>query len=350
MPKNLLLLFIFFTVALHSFAQTDPLIDSLLNKKNPPRKTVRIDTAKKYIAVQKLKNSIAVLKPDSSNYTNDSTKNALADSLQNNVVQINSDSTRLNAVKHLTWKEDTSFTNLFKLDFNKNKLSYSLIEDARTPQSKDILFYTLALILLFLGFIKTFFSQYYNYIFRSFFQTTFGQKQNREIVLQDNLPSLLTNILFFLSVGLFIALAVEKDYEIPVPFLKVFLYCVSLLAIIYFGKFLVIRFLGWTFHVQNVAENYISLVFLINKFAGIIIIPLLLLFAFSENSFSEILITLIIAMFILLLFFRFIKALSLFKSRSRIHPFHFFLYLCIVEIIPTIVICKILFNKLKGIF
>ncbi len=273
----------------------------------------------------------------------DSSQNDSAVNVSNNI-----HSTEKN---QLSWQQDTLFTSLFKISFaNKNKKAILFAGDERTVESKDILFYTLAALVLFLAVIKISFPKYFMNIFRSFFQAAFRQKQSRDVLLQNNLPSLLTNILFFLAGGLFIALVAAKHSWTNISFWWLCFYCTLLLACIYGGKFLFIRFSGWVFRADEAASNYIFIVFLVNKIIGIVVIPLLLLLAFADAAAVNVIVTVCGSVCILLLLYRYVMILSFLRNKLKINPFHFFIYLCTVEVLPMLIIYKLLFNKINIVF
>jgi hypothetical protein len=342
MVKHLLfILFLFFS--LHCFCQ----IDSAVNKSI----SVKTDSLSKNNIPQKplLKDSSTAIAIDS---TADSAKISARDSLRNGSEKIVSNNEIHPAVAmHLSWQQDTLFTNLFKFHFiSKNVKAIIITEEERKVDSKDILFYTLAGLVFFLAVIKISFPKYFMNIFRSFLEAGFRQKQSREVLLQNNLPSLLTNILFFLTAGLFIALVSSKHTWINISFWWLYLYCAILLFCVYGGKFLFILFSGWVFRAKEAAGNYIFIVFLVNKVLGIMFIPLLLLLAFADLQEANVIITVCGSVCILLLLYRYIMILSFLRSKLKINPFHFFIYLCTVEILPMLIIYKVLFNKINIVF
>ena len=339
----LLILFFFFT--LHSIGQTDSFTSkgNSANRELPKTKdkpeTTQIQTDK-----QSIMNDSAELAAD------DSAKIAEMDSLKDstNFVQV---PVIRDTVKPLSWQNDDLLTNLFKMALKaKDSNQIFLIQDERQGRSKDILFYALVGLFLFLGLIKTAFSKYFQNIFSSFFSTSFRQKHYRGDLFQNNLPSLLTNILFFLSGGLFVALIFVKQKWITIPFWWLYLYSACLLAAIYIGKFIVISLTGWIFKVRETAKTYVFIVFLVNKIAGIVILPLILFLAFANGEEVGIATTTGVVVLILLLLYRYIMMLSFLKYKSRVSPFHFFVYLCCVEILPMLVIFKVLFNKINIVF
>ncbi len=234
------------------------------------------------------------------------------------------------------------------LGFDKTPV-YMLMK-ARTTESKDTVFYLLAGLLFFVGFTKLLFPKYFQNTFRLFFQTSFRQKQTRDQLLQQSLGSLLLNLLFFFSSACYLTLVLEHYDWSVFPFWKLLLYSLILLAVLYIVKFIFLRFAGWIFNAKEGAETYIFIVFLINKIIGVMLIPFILVIAFAEPSLVDAAITASVILLIMLFVYRYFVSLKSFRRDLHISPFHFFLYLCGVEIVPLLIVGKVVFNYIDGRF
>lgn len=364
--KFYLLLFIILPFVFVAVAQTDS--NKIRGNAKPvqktvPNRTVRKDSpVKKPVVVKTVKDSLVKKRPaitklpvkDSVGTSRpDSVKKAvlIADSLHKYAV----DSIKQDSLKRIagirkkvihTWQNDTTFNKIFDVPYLPVKAKPLVRIDAiREADSKDLLFYVLTGMLFFLGFIRLFFPKYFTNVFRMFFQTSFRQKQTREQLVQDRLPSLLMNIFFAMVGGVFIALAAERNNWFKmVDFWLVLLYCSGLLVGIYMIKYLVLQFTGWVFNARESANTYSFIVFLINKMLAIALLPLLLLYAFSSEEINKVLITIITCMVVFMFGYRYIVSLSTIRGNLKVNAIHFFIYLCAVEIVPMIIIYKVLFN------
>ncbi len=225
-----------------------------------------------------------------------------------------------------------------------------MVMKERIPNSKDKVFYLLVGLLFFVAFTRLLFPKYFHNTFRLFFQTSFRQKQTRDQLLQQSMGSLLLNLLFFLSGAVYITLIADFYGWSLFPFWKLLLYSLALLMGLYIGKFLFLSFAGWAFNAKEGAETYIFIVFLINKIIGVMLIPFILVIAFADPSLVEAAVTASVILLIMLFVYRYIVSLKSFRSDLHINPFHFFLYLCGVEIVPLLVIGKAVFNYIDGRF
>lgn len=218
--------------------------------------------------------------------------------------------------------------------------------DYRERPAKEVLFYSLLGVLFLLAFIKVAFPKYFKNLFLLFFQTSLRQKQTREQLLQDSFASLLINILFIISGALFITLLVQYKQWSLVEFWLLLAYVAGVLTIIYLGKYLFIRFAGWVFNNTAAASGYLFLVMMVNRILGVLLIPLSVLLAFADNSLSTIIVTIAGGLVVLLFLYRYLVSFGSLKNDLQLNAFHFFLYLCAVEILPMVLIYKLLVNNI----
>ena len=223
----------------------------------------------------------------------------------------------------------------------KNKPVILMPGTKRTVEDVDIEFYILIFLLFFLGLIKTSFPKYVNSIFSLSFQATFRQTQTREQMAQNFFPAFMLNVLFVLCGGLFITLLAQFNNWTKLPFWQLFVYATGILLIIYLIKYLVISFTGWVFNAKDAVTEYRFVVFLINKVLGILLLPLLFVIAYTSDITRNISITIVICLAVFSLAVRYLVSLARIRKNLSITAFHFFIYLCAVEIMPLLVIYKL---------
>jgi hypothetical protein len=227
--------------------------------------------------------------------------------------------------------------------FSFSSSPITITSNKKEFHGKEILFYTLVVLLLFFAFIKFSFPKYLSDLFRVTFRTTLKQRQIGEQLLQTPLPSLLLNFFFLISASLYISFVLQyyhlaTDYN----FWLLYFYCFVALSIIYIIKFLSLKFSGWLFNITPTTDGYIFIVFMINKIIGIYLLPFLILLAFTDNILYEVAFALSYIGVFALLAYRFILSYGLARNQIRVNPFHFFLYLCAFEIVPLLLIYKAL--------
>ncbi len=226
------------------------------------------------------------------------------------------------------------------MDKTPIKMFISFKENA----SKDLLFYLVFGNVFLLAFIKLVFPKYFKNLFILFFQTSLRQKQTREQILQDGIASLLINLLFLVSTGLFITLVVKLQEWSSLTFNNLYGYVVALLLFIYTGKYIFISFAGWVFNNSLVASSYTFLVLMVNRILGILLIPFTIFLAFADEESTKIVFTLSIILVALLLLYRYFVSFASLRNDLKLNAFHFFLYLCAVEILPMLLLYKLMVN------
>lgn len=225
-----------------------------------------------------------------------------------------------------------------------------MISDFRERRTLDDMFYLLMGVVLLLAFVRTVFPRYFKNLFVLFLQTSLRQKQTKDQLLQDNLGSLFVNLLFIISTSIYGALVIKNKAWLDYPFWHIVLFGAGLLTIVYFGKFLFLQFSGWVFNSREAAVNYTFTVFLVNKVLGVILVPFLFLMAFAEPGFKEVAFTVSVGLVILLLLYRYVISFATIRNTLKVNALHFFLYLCAVEILPLLLLYKLMADYIGGRF
>jgi len=235
--------------------------------------------------------------------------------------------------------------------FNFTGIPVVQIYQVHRSNSKDSLFYLLVGILFYFALTRVFFEKYFNNLLTLFFRVSLRQQQIREQVLQTPLPSLLLNILFVISGGLYACFLLHYSrIGANIRFWVLYLYCMLLLGTIYLVKFLVLKFIGWVFSISRATDIYIFIVFLVNKMLGIFLLPFLIIITFSGSGIREIFITISLAMVFVLWTYRVLAAYRPVRNEIKLTPFYFFLYLCAFEIAPLLLIYKVLLTYLEKVY
>lgn len=238
----------------------------------------------------------------------------------------------------------------------RKRLFYSFTDPVRYTISekdwsgKDVVFYSVIALLLFFAFIRNSFSRYISDLFSSYFRTTVRQRQIKEQLLQSPLPSLLFNVFFVISTAVFLSLLLEHfGLATQLPFWLLVVYSAVAVAVIYGGKFLLLKFFGWVFQQSDATDTYIFVVFSTNKILGISLLPFTILLAFTYGAVNAAAVTLSIIVIVGLFLYRFFLSYISINQTISINFFHFLLYLTAFEIVPVLLINKLLFTILREI-
>ena len=232
---------------------------------------------------------------------------------------------------------------------NSSGKPVSLAVELRKTKTNDTLFYLLTGFLLLLALFRFFFTRYFTNLFRVFFNTSLRQSQLTDQLLQAKLPSLLFNLFFIISGGLFIYFLLINYHWINNRNRWVMISsCAGILGIIYFLKFCILKFTGWVTGYKEETNTYIFIFFLINKIIGIFLVPFIILMAFADSAIVKVAVMIALIITGLLLMLRFFRSYGILQNQLKVSRFHFFLYILGIEILPLLLIYKglvLLLNK-----
>jgi hypothetical protein len=236
---------------------------------------------------------------------------------------------------------DTSVYNANPFYGFKNPTRRIVIE--RQSKGKEGFFYSIVALLLFFAVTKNNFSRYLDDLFKVFFRTTLKQRQTREQLMGAPLPSLLFNILYAISAALFITLLLQHFHlGDQYNFWLLFAYSIIGLVIIYTIKYITLRFFGWVLGITEAMNTYIFIVFTTNKVIGISLLPFIIGLAFMDHQSYEFVFPLSICLLAALFLYRFYLSFVSIQKQVSINIFHFLLYVSAFEVVPLLLINKLL--------
>jgi Domain of unknown function (DUF4271) len=249
------------------------------------------------------------------------------------------------AVKQISISYDSSRNYIIQklLRLNTQSKPEFVIQQPKQIISKDWLFYYILGLLLLFGVLRLSYSRYFNDLFRFFFRTSLQVNQIKEQLVQSGLQSLLFNIFFGLSFGVYIFLLTgHYKSTMQVSAWLIPMGATLSLLVLYLGKYLFLKLSGWLFSIHVATETYTFIVFLINKVAGIAILPFIIVIAFSGTGIVAIAVSLSLIMVVGLFLYRFLRAYQPVQSAIQLSRLHFFIFFMAVEIAPLLLIYKVL--------
>ncbi len=225
---------------------------------------------------------------------------------------------------------------------NSSEPARNYIYRKRNPVEQNDIFYALVTLVFLMAICKRFFPRYFSNMFRVFFNSSLRQSQLTDQLIQEKIPSLFFNCLFITSVAFYISILFSRYYlEINYFNWNVFsIACLSLIFI-YVIKFLSLKFIGWISGYRQEADIYIFIIFLINKIIGICLLPIIVVMAFTDITFSNIAVLLSFILIGLMLLMRFFRSYGLLQHRLNVNRFHFLLYILAMEMLPIALIYKV---------
>lgn len=221
--------------------------------------------------------------------------------------------------------------------------------DARIKlhEFKDKSFDFLAIILLisFVGIFRMANPSYFRNLFRAFRNPTLNTRQFKEQLRQDSPASLTMDLIFCISLGLYLYYAINHIHNQQIlsnyPGIVIILALILLLVVVYMVRFMFLKFTGWVFNISEITDNYTFNVFLINKILGIAIIPFTVILAFGAGQWVQASLFLSFVVIAILFLNRYLRSGVVFGYFIKFSKFHFFMYLCASELLPLAVLMKL---------
>lgn len=155
---------------------------------------------------------------------------------------------------------------------------------------------------------------------------------------------LILTLIFALILPLFICQVINY-YHFNTNDIKGFaLYIVLLLllAIVYFVKIITASFLGYVFMMEGVVKSHFYNVFLTNNLLGMFLLPIVTLITYGNGISIPFFIKMGLAIIVLGYAFRTLRSLFMNIGFKGGAVYHLFLYFCTLEILPLVVLFKLL--------
>ncbi len=233
-------------------------------------------------------------------------------------------------------------SNLF---INANGTAQALVIVPKKQSNNQLFFYIITFLFLILGIAKTFYSRYFTTLFRVFFNTSLRQTQLTDQLEQAKLPSLIFNVFFIITSGLYIYFVTQFWSAGKAPSNKYLLFfCIIAVAICYTVKYLSLLFTGWLTNSIAETKTYIFIIFLLNKVIGIFLLAVIPIIAFGNKTAATYAILFSLIGIALVFLLRFFRSYSLLQTKLKISRIHFFIYVISLEILPLAIISKFILH------
>jgi hypothetical protein len=101
------------------------------------------------------------------------------------------------------------------------------------------------------------------------------------------------------------------------------------------------------FDKREASENYLFNVFMVNKVAGLILLPMGILLAYSSGGWKDVVITLTGIIMAILVVMRMVRAYHAVGNILKINPLHFIVFVGAFEVIPLMVVYRLLLRVIE---
>jgi len=235
----------------------------------------------------------------------------------------------------------------------KNKPGKKDVQSIREiDKPPNWVFYLILILGLFYIYIKVKFWQDITELFRSLFNINIAKQLSRKHELSLLSSAGLLNINFFLVLSLyFYFIATYYNWGLPSPTqasgqvngAELLLFFPVYIAPLLLAKYMLLKIAAKIFPFKEEANFYNFNILLVYKVLGIVLFPFLVLIPFGLFVDVVVWIMSSLVLAILLFVYRYVKGFIISKNYLLFHKYHFFVYICTLEIAPAIVLFKIIF-------
>ncbi len=189
--------------------------------------------------------------------------------------------------------------------------------------------------------IKLFFNKNYRTIIKSGYNYNYSVKLFKEANSGSKRVSSILNLIFILNTSVFIYLFTGYlNIKLPITDFTLIGFLILSIAIMYSIKYLVIKTIGFVFSSDSIASEYLSNIWLFNKLLGISLFPIIITLPYINPSIKTPLAYIGLTIIFIFFIIRIIRSFQIvFKIKLSI--IYWILYLCTLEILPVLVLSKI---------
>ena len=160
--------------------------------------------------------------------------------------------------------------------------------------------------------------------------------------LVGSTPYYMLFINYLANAGVFIFLMTRAFQGEKFNNLKFLLVCMLVTSILMLGKQLLVNIVSFLFSVPEEARRYNFLTVIFDCVLGLFLAPFNLMIAFAVQGDYQILMAFWMVGLLLVFYgYRTLRALTIGSKFLGSTPFHFLLYLCVVEILPLVILTKL---------
>lgn len=219
----------------------------------------------------------------------------------------------------------------------------ALYSPKRIHPKLEWIFYTFLFLFLFTAVLGRYSNGLVRKLWKIYVNDGFIYRQSKDQMSQQPVISILLNFLFIFSTGLFIFFGLQWDDEFTGNMRWLILVSSFLvIAFVYLFKHIFFKLLGWAFGQEQAFDDYLFVVFLNNKLAGLILLFSSFVMAFSDATSSSLTFRLSLFLIALMLLYRFLRGYQVFSKQSRIGFFTLLIAFIALELIPSAVLIKFL--------
>lgn len=196
-----------------------------------------------------------------------------------------------------------------------------------------------------IGFLRISSMKFLRELFNSAFYSQAASKMYSSVNIRNSKPSFVLSILFFVNTGLFIFEALVFYQETIFGQNGFSLLLIVWVVIVGYDviKGLLYRMTGFVFDTLFLTGEYIFNASMLSKVYAIVLLPIISVIPFVNSWMIPNLIKMGVGIFIVLYIWQLFRGIKIF-FQNTFSGFYMFLYFCALEILPLVILYKILFS------
>ncbi len=219
----------------------------------------------------------------------------------------------------------------------------STATSSKVPQlSSSFLFWVIMSMLIFMTLSVSMYKSFIVRSYRAFTNENFLKLIHRDQGSIVKVPYLILYVGFFFNTSVFVYLIARYFELIAEDSFGLLFQLFLLVTAIFLAKHIVLKIIGSTFPVNKEIKLYSFTIVIFSIIIGLLLVPLNTLIAYAPAGMTRILVFGALFATGLVYLFRTFRSLFIASRFITLQKFHFFMYLCTVEIAPLLILVKVI--------
>ena len=227
----------------------------------------------------------------------------------------------------------------------KSAYLYPYTQPVERHLTPDWILYTVLGILIVIAWIRVIYDKFINHILESSFnyQRSLQLYSDPGVVRKRIL--FLFNILYLISTGLYsyLLMSYYSWFPMGIKGFRLFLAVTGFIAGLMIIRYIALKLTGYIFKCKELFDEYLFQLFLFSKLTGLVLVPFIFAIAYSRGITETVIVYASYAAIALVFILRIARSLR-FIFKNAVLLFYLILYLCTLEILPVLVIVKLILS------
>ena len=217
------------------------------------------------------------------------------------------------------------------------------IEQLNSHNRNALVFVLLVAMLAALTYLKTAFGKDLDDLVQSVINQNIAQQIFRTQSKEISFSTIVLNLNFIVVMSLYVRFILAKYFHVStLESFSSILFINFLFTFFYLGKIAVIKVIGVLFEVSDACEEYIFNFTTVCKTLGLALLPALFIFYTAPQNFFNFVFIITILIFVIMVLVFIWRGLSTAYKLLYRSVYHFFIYVCVVEISTIFLLFKLL--------